>query len=109
MKDSILSYLKVNGPIKRKVLLAYLKNMGFKVTDRSMRQTIVELIETDGVLITSSSNGYKLAESVKEYEKAIKYVTSYAMALLKKRRALRRNYDRITSELVIENSKLVTV
>jgi hypothetical protein len=109
MKDIILTYIKVNGPVKRKVLLAYLKNMGFKVTDRSMRQAIVELIETDGVLITSSSKGYKLAESVKEYEKAIKYVTSYAMALLKKRRALRRNYDRITSELVIENSKLVTV
>jgi hypothetical protein len=76
--------------------------MGFKVSDRSMRKTIVEIINKDGVLVVSSKNGYKLGESPKEYERAIKYVTSYAMALLKKRRALKMNYMRLLKPQLYE-------
>lgn len=94
LKSAILNYLKLNDSVHRKNLLAYLRNVGFKTSDRYMRRAIVSLIEDYGYLIRSGSMGYKLSESIADYEKTIKNLTSYAMKILKRRRATKRNFQR---------------
>ena len=99
MKEAIINYLKINGNVKRRSLLAYLRNTGHSITDRELRQTIVSMIEDDGHLIMSSAKGYKLATTVKEYEGAIRFTESYIFSLLRKRKALKRNFNRLSATL----------
>lgn len=100
MKDTILFYLQLHDHCKRKNLLAFLRQEDFKVTDRQLRATIDELIEADGHCIQSSGKGYKLVTNPGEYQGAIDYLNSYIFALLKRRRALKRNYNRLTAKLI---------
>ena len=95
LKKVIIERLTCEDAIHRRKLRDYLFLNGFALSDRELRLTIADLIETDGYLITSSSKGYKLCTTVKEYEKALAYITSYAMSLLKKRRAMKRNFVRL--------------
>lgn len=99
MKSDIIRYLQRNGCVKRKNLLAYLKNIGHEVTDRELRQAMVSIVIDEGYLIKSSSHGYKLAETVKEYEQAIAYTESYIWSLFRKRKAMKRNFERLTAGL----------
>lgn len=92
---AILSYLRLNGSVHRKTLLAHLRNTGHDISDRGMRLAIVSLVENDGHLIQSGQNGYKLAETVKDYEQAIKTTESYIFSLLRKRKAYKRNFQRL--------------
>ena len=100
MKTAIIIYLQLNEYTKRKQLLAYLKMQGYKINDRELRSTIEELIEQDGHGILSCSKGYKLIASAKEYQGAIDYISSYIYALLKRRKALKRNWIRQTAKLI---------
>jgi hypothetical protein len=100
VKTAIYNRLSVDAPVKRDQLRAYLWHTGREISDRKMRQTIADMIQTDGILIKSGPDGYKLSSSVKDYEKAIAYVSKYAMSLLKKRSALKRNYNRMTAKLI---------
>lgn len=94
LKNAILSYLKLHGQVKKRNLVSYLRNTGFKIGERRVRDTIVEL-QDDGFLITSSSAGYKLADKPEDYEKAIKYWRSYALKILGKIRKAKQNYQRL--------------
>ncbi len=100
MKAQILFYLQLNEYAKRKQLLAYLRMQGIETTDRLLRATIDSMIEEDGHGIQSSGKGYKLITNPVEYQESIDYLNSYIFALLKRRRALKRNFMRQTAQLI---------
>ncbi len=74
--------------LKRKGLLLYLRLQWPNLNDRKMR----DVIETMLPEICSCGRGYYLARDAKEARKAIDYLTSYIIALAKRRSAILRKY-----------------
>lgn len=102
MKAIILSYVKINGPVKLRNISQYLTNGGHKISQREIRLIIVSMQQDDGHLIISSRSGYKLCENIAEYEKAISYLNSYIFSLLKRRRAMKQNFQRLVKPQLFE-------
>lgn len=103
ISDLIADRLTGKEFTKRLVLLAYLRSRGIKISERGMRETIVEMQEKEGRLIISGSKGYKLCESVAEYEQAISYLSSYIFSLLRKRRAMKNNFQRLVKPQLFQS------
>lgn len=108
IKDTILTYLKANGQVKRKRLLTYLHNVGFvNATTRDISHALNEITDKDGLIIKADSNGIKLAETAKEYQEAIAYYRSYALAFLRKTRIAKRNFARLTSPIIVNSDNVL--
>jgi hypothetical protein len=63
-----------------------------KISDRSMRAAIEEMITQDGYCIQSSENGYRLIKNELMLNDAIKYLKAKAFPLLKRAQHLQRNF-----------------
>lgn len=86
--------------VKLRDLHTFILDKGYLLSERQLRQTIAEMQACDGVIIISGQKGYKLASTVAEYEEALRYYNSYIYSLLKKRKAIKQTYIRLTAGLI---------
>jgi hypothetical protein len=94
IQESILKRLTSKTPVSRFTLRAYLNAKGFIISDRGMRLIINRLRDKGGHLIVSTLKGYKLATTRKEFEEHIKFKKSYALAILRECKLMKRNFQR---------------
>ena len=98
MKETILTAIEVNGPLKRKELLIQVNDWiemfstEGKITDRKMRRLIMELI-ADGHAIASSEKGYSIINNVRQLAEAVEYLKAKARAISIRGNTLIGNYD----------------
>jgi hypothetical protein len=95
LKEHIQNRLTGTEFVKLRDLHTYMLDRGYLLSERQLRQTIAEMQASDGVIIISGQRGYKLAQTVKEYEEALRYYNSYIYSLLRKRKAIKQTYIRL--------------
>lgn len=100
LKDHIQQRLTGTDFVKLRDLYTYILDKGYLLSERQLRQTIAEMQASDGVIIISGQKGYKLAQTVAEYEQALKFYNSYIYSLLAKRKAIKKTYLRLTAGLI---------
>lgn len=88
------------GPVNRKDLLWCLRDNGFKISDREMRDHIHHMITDEGYCIQSSSKGYQLIRSKEQLDGAVRYIDSYIRESAERKRMLIENYEKQRSGLV---------
>lgn len=64
-----------------------------------MRKILTDMKRKEGYLLLSSSSGYKMAETLKEYEECMRYKMSFAKSILAEYRDMKRNLKRATAKL----------
>lgn len=106
IEASILSYLASNSPAKLADIHWYLTYVqSHKISKRKLREIIAELVNK-GNPIVSGNFGYSLVTSdndeqiMKELDRAIANLSSYAVNILKRRRDLKNTRNRLTARLI---------
>lgn len=98
MKETILTAIQINGPLKRKELLIQVNDwidmFSHKkpINDRKMRLLIAELIQ-DGEPISSSEKGYSIIRNVDQLRNAVNYLKQKAKSISIRGNTLIGNYD----------------
>lgn len=108
IQDLIADRLTGSEFVKRLTLLAYIRSRGFDISEREMRKVLTEMKRKGGHLLLSSGRGYKMAETVKEYENCMKYKRSYILSMLAEFRDMKRNFKRATSPLTVNEHNQLT-
>lgn len=108
IQASIVSYLASNSPAKLAEIHWYLTVIkSHTISKRDLRSTIAELVH-EGHPIVSGNSGYTLVTSdnddeiMKELDKGIANLTSYALKILQRRRDLKLTRERLTARLIKE-------
>lgn len=108
IQASIVSYLASNSPAKLAEIHWYLTAIKtHKISKRNLREIISELVG-EGHPIVSGNFGYTLvtsdndSEIMKDLDRAIATLSSYAMKILKRRRDLKITRERLTARLYKE-------
>lgn len=85
--------------MNRRDLLTCLRNEGYDVSDRTMRDVIHSMITNEGYCIQSSSRGYELIKDRQQLEGAVRYIESYIIEMAERKRMLIENFERQTCKL----------
>lgn len=99
MKETIITAIQINGPINRKDLLVQVNDWiemfstERKISDRSMRKLIEQLIR-EGHVIASSEKGYSIVTNLRELTEAVRYLKAPVITASIRANTLIGNYDR---------------
>jgi hypothetical protein len=94
LQSTILKRLAVREPVTHAILRMYVNAKGFRITSRGLRRVISDLKDKGGHLIISSPKGLKMANTLKEFERYLKYKKRYLKAIAKDIRKMERNFKR---------------